>query len=125
MENEYDEKIKKLPLPLRALAQLLKDNLDKIVHGGCDETEVTRLMADYEIMKEGKYGDGDLLTYDKAAKELGMSVTNRAKLKQVLDDNGIHQVKITNMRVGFDKWKVKALFLKLMRKKKEKENSQR
>lgn len=42
-----------------------------------------------------------MLNYDKAGEILGFGTTNRAGLKKLLDKNGIHEVIINNMKVGF------------------------
>ena len=110
--QETQDKINKLPLPLRVASNMLLDCLENLIGGKCDKDEILRTISDMNDYAQGKYSDNDLVNYDEACKILGYTVTNRLGLKKELDRNGIKQVVMNNQRVGFPRHKVEALLHK-------------
>lgn len=113
LNDETKVKIDKLPIVLRTAVNYLLDVIDNIINGKCDEETLTSTMATINNNSKGRIGKEDVVNYDKAAKMLGFSVTNRASLKLLLDKNGIHQVVINNMKCGFLRSDIMALKDKL------------
>lgn len=110
--QETQDKIDKLPLPLRMASNMLLNALENLVGNKCDNEEILRTMSDFNDFAQGKYSDKDLVNYDEACDILGYTRTNRIGLKRELDKNGIKQVVINNQRVGFPRHKVEALLHK-------------
>ena len=116
--NEDEEKkIKSLPLVLRLAVDTLVGIIKKIINNECDEDEVTDTMATLNANADSRYSNEDLVNYDQAAKILGVSVTNRIRLKSLLDANGVKQVVMHNQRIGFRRSEVMALRTKLYAKR--------
>ena len=116
--NEDEEKkIKSFPLVLRLAVDALVGVIKKILNNECDEDEVTDTMATLNANSDSRYANEDLVNYDQAARILGVSVTNRVKLKLLLDLNGIKQVVMHNQRVGFKRSQIMALRTKLFAKR--------
>lgn len=115
--SEYEEnKIKSLPLVLRLAVDTLVGVIRKILNNECDEDEVTDTLATLNANADSRYADEDLVNYDQAAKILGVSVTNRIRLKSLLDANGVKQVVMHNQRIGFRRSEVMAIRTKLFAK---------
>ena len=115
--EEEEEKIKSLPLVLRLAVDALVGVIKKILNNECDEDEVTDTMATLKANADRRYANEDLVNYDQAAKILGVSVTNRIRLKTLLDANGVKQVVMHNQRIGFKRSEVMALRTKLFAKR--------
>ena len=115
--EEEEKKIKSLPLVLRLAVDTLVGIIKKIINNECDEDEVTDTMATLKANADSRYADEDLVNYDQAANILGVSVTNRIRLKSLLDSNGIKQVVMHNQRIGFKRSEVMALRTKLFAKR--------
>ena len=116
--NEDEEKkIKSLPLVLRLAVDTLVGIIKKIINNECDEDEVTDTMATLNANADSRYANEDLVNYDQAANILGVSVTNRIRLKSLLDSNGVKQVVMHNQRIGFKRSEVMALRTKLFAKR--------
>ena len=115
--EEEEKKIKSLPLVLRLAIDTLVGIIKKILNNECDEDEVTDTMATLKANSDSRYADEDLVNYDQAAKILGVSVTNRLRLKSLLDANGIKQVVMHNQIIGFRRSEVMALRTKLFAKR--------
>ena len=116
--NEDEEKtIKSLPLVFRLALDMLVGVIKKILNNECDEDEVTDTMATLKANSDSRYANEDLVNYDQAAKILGVSVTNRIRLKTLLDANGVKQVVMHNQRIGFKRSEVMALRTKLFAKR--------
>ena len=116
--NEDEEKkIKSLPLVLRLAVDTLVGIIKKIINNECDEDEVTDTMATLNANADSRYSNEDLVNYDQAANILGVSVTNRIRLKSLLDANGVKQVVMHNQRIGFRRSEVMALRTKLYAKR--------
>lgn len=116
--NEDEEKkIKSLPLVLRLAVDTLVGVIKKIINNECDEDEVTDTMATLNANTDSRYANEDLVNYDQAANILGVSVTNRLRLKSLLDANGVKQVVMHNQRIGFKRSEVMALRTKLFAKR--------
>ena len=116
--SEYEEnKIKSLPLVFRLALDMLLGLIKKILNNECDEEEVTDTMATLKANADSRYANEDLVNYDQAAKILGVSVTNRIRLKSLLDANGVRQVVMHNQRIGFRRSEVMALRTKLYSKR--------
>lgn len=107
------EKIDQLPLFMRYVIYKLVDCIDDIINGKCDEQLLVNTMSTIENNANSRYSKDDLLNYDKAGESLGFGTTNRAGLKKLLDKNGIHEVVINNMKVGFRRDEIMALKDKL------------
>lgn len=107
------EKIDKLPFFMRYVIYKLVDCIDDIINGKCDEQLLVNTMSTIENNSNGRYSKDDLLNYDKAGEALGFGTTNRTGLKKPLDKNGIHEVVINNMKVGFRRDEIIALKDKL------------
>ena len=115
--EDEEKKIKSLPLVLRLAVDTLVGVIKKILNNECDEDEVADTMATLKANADGRYANEDLVNYDQAAKILGVSVTNRIRLKSLLDANGIKQVVMHNQRIGFRRSEVMALRTKLYAKR--------
>lgn len=116
--NEDEEKkIKSLPLVFRLAVDMLIGLIKKIINNECDEDEVTDTLATLNANADSRYADEDLVNYDQAANILGVSVTNRIRLKSLLDANGVNQVVMHNQRIGFKRSEVMALRTKLFAKR--------
>ena len=115
--EEEEKKIKSLPLVLRIAVDTLVGIIKKILNNECDEDEVTDTMATLKANADSRYADEDLVNYDKAAKIIGVSVTNRLKLKSLLDAHGIKQVVMHNQKIGFKRSELMALRTKLYAKR--------
>lgn len=110
--QETQDKIDKLPIPLRMAANALLNALENLIGNKCDNEEILRTMSDFNDYAQGRYGEEDLVNYDEACDILGYTRTNRIGLKRELDKNGIKQVVINNQRIGFPRHKVEALLHK-------------
>ena len=115
--EEEEKKIKSLPLVLRIAVDTLVGIIKKILNNECNEDEVADTIATLNANSDGRYANEDLVNYDQAAKILGVSVTNRLRLKSLLDTNGIKQVVMHNQRIGFRRSEVMALRTKLFAKR--------
>ena len=116
--NEDEEKkINSLPLVLRLAVDTLVGVIRKILNNECDEDEVTDTLATLNANADSRYADEDLVNYDQAANILGVSVTNRIRLKSLLDSNGVRQVVMHNQKVGFKRSELMALRTKLYAKR--------
>ena len=115
--EDEERKIKSLPLILRIALDTLVGVIKKILNNECNEDEVADTIAKLNANSDGRYANEDLVNYDQAAKILGVSVTNRLRLKSLLDTNGIKQVVMHNQRIGFKRSEVMALRTKLYSKR--------
>ena len=115
--EDEERKIKSLPLILRLAIDMIVCDIKKIINNECDEDEVADTMATLKANADGRYANEDLVNYDQAAKILGVSVTNRIRLKSLLDANGIKKVVMHNQRIGFRRSEVMALRTKLYAKR--------
>lgn len=109
LDEISQEKVSKLPFIMRSAVNMLLDAIDNIVNGNCNEEEVIKGVNTVKDNSQGRYSDDELVNYDDACRILGVSLTNRVKLKKILDDNNIHQVKMNNMSVGFPKKEIEEL----------------
>ena len=115
--EDEERKIKSLPLILRIAIDTLAGVIKKILNNECNEDEVSDVIATLKSNADGRYADEDLVNYDKAAKIIGVSVTNRLKLKSLLDAHGIKQVVMHNQKIGFKRSELMALRTKLYAKR--------
>lgn len=115
--EDEEKKIKSLPMVLRLALDMLVGVIKKIINNECNEEEVTDTMATLNANANGRYSDEDLVNYDQAAKILGVSVTNRLRLKSLLDANGVKQVVMHNQKIGFKRSELMALRIKLYAKR--------
>ena len=115
--EDEEKKIKSLPLVFRLALDMLVGLIKKILNNECDEDEVTDTMATLNANADSRYSNEDLVNYDQAAKILGVSVTNRIRLKSLLDANGVKQVVIHNQRIGFKRSELMAIRTKLYAKR--------
>ena len=115
--EDEENKIKSLPLVFRLAVDMLVGVIKKILNNECDEGEVTDTMATLKANSDSRYANEDLVNYDQAAKILGVSVTNRIRLKSLLDSNGVNQVVMHNQKVGFKRSEIMALRTKLYAKR--------
>lgn len=115
--EDEERKIKSLPLILRLAIDTLIGVIKKIVNNECDEDEVADTMATLNANANSRYANEDLVNYDQAAKILGLSVTNRLRLKSLLDANGVKQVVMHNQKIGFKRSEIMALRTKLFAKR--------
>ena len=115
--EDEERKIKSLPLILRLAIDTLMGVLKKILNDECNEDEVADTIATLDANAGGRYANEDLVNYDQAAKILGVSVTNRLRLKSLLDANGIKQVVMHNQRIAFRRSEIMALRTKLFAKR--------
>ena len=116
--NEDEEKkIKSLPIVFRLAVDMLLGLIKKILNNECDEDEVTDTLATLNANADSRYSNEDLVNYDQAANILGVSVTNRIRLKSLLDANGVKQVVMHNHKVGFKRSELMALRTKLYAKR--------
>ena len=79
--EDEEKKFKSLPLVLRLAVDTLVGVIKKILNNECNEDEVTDTMATLKANSDSRYANEDLVNYDQDAKILGVSVTNRLKLK--------------------------------------------
>lgn len=110
--QETQDKIDKLPLPLRVASNMLLDCLKNMVDNKCDVEEVQRTVEKAQLHAQGKYSPEELVNYDDACRILGYSVNNRTGLKRFLDKNGVKQVVLNGHSVGFPRYQVEALLPK-------------
>ena len=115
--EDEERTIKSLPLVFRIAVDMLVGVIKKILNNECDEGEVTDTMATLNANADSRYSNEDLVNYDQAAKILGVSVTNRIRLKSLLDANGIKQVVMHNQKIGFKRSELMALRTKLYAKR--------
>ena len=115
--EDEEKKIKSLPLVFRLAVDMLVGVIKKIINNEGDEDEVTDTMAILKANADSRYANEDLVNYDQAANILGVSVTNRIRLKSLLDANGVKQVVMHNQRIGFKRSEVMALRTKLYAKR--------
>ena len=115
--EDEENKIKSLPLVFRLAVDMLLGLIKKILNNECDEGEVTDTMATLKSNADSRYANEDLVNYDQAAKILGVSVTNRIRLKTLLDANGVKQVVMHNQKIGFKRSELMALRTKLYAKR--------
>ena len=115
--EDEENKIKSLPLVFRLAVDTLVGVIRKILNNECDEGEVTDTIATLNANADSRYADEDLVNYDQAANILGLSVTNRIRLKSLLDANGVKQVVMHNQRIGFRRSEVMALRTKMFAKR--------
>ena len=118
--EEEQNKLDRLPLVFKLAINTLLDAVRHILDGDCDESAITDTMATLNNNSQGRYADEDLVNYEEAAKILGISTTNRMKLKLLLDMNNIQQVTLHNQKVGFKRTEIMALRSKLYDKRKKK-----
>lgn len=118
--EEEQSKLDRLPLVFKLAISTLLDAVRRILDGDCDESAITDTMATLNNNSQGRYADEDLVNYEEAAKILGISATNRMKLKLLLDMNNIQQVTLHNQKVGFKRTEIMALRSKLYDKRKKK-----
>lgn len=112
LTKETQEKIDKLPLPLRMACDMLLGALYKLINNECSTEEVLHTVSSVNEHAQGKYSDDELVNYDDACKILGYTITNRVGLKRELDRHNIRQVIMNGHRVGFPKHEVEALLRK-------------
>ena len=115
--EDEENRIKSLPLILRIAIDTLVGVIKKILNNECNEDEVADTIATLNANADGRYANEDLVNYDQAAKILGVSVTNRLRLKSLLDANGVKQVVMHNQKIGFKRSEVMALRTKLFAKR--------
>lgn len=118
--EEEQSKLDRLPLVFKLAINTLLDAVRRILDGDCNESAITDTMATLNNNSQGRYADEDLVNYEEAAKILGISATNRMKLKLLLDMNNIQQVTLHNQKVGFKRTEIMALRSKLYDKRKKK-----
>ena len=118
--EEEQNKLNRLPLVFKLAINTLLDAVRRILDGDCNESAITDTMATLNNNSQGRYADEDLVNYEEAAKILGISATNRMKLKMLLDMNNIQQVTLHNQKVGFKRSEIMALRSKLYDKRKKK-----
>lgn len=118
--EEEQSKLDRLPLVFKLATNTLLDAVRRILDGDCNESAITDTMATLNNNSQGRYADEDLVNYEEAARILGISETNRMKLKLLLDMNSIQQVTLHNQRVGFKRSEIMALRSKLYDKRKKK-----
>lgn len=118
--EEEQSKLDRLPLVFKLAINALLDAVRRILDGDCNESAITDTMATLNNNSQGRYADEDLVNYEEAAKILGISATNRMKLKLLLDMNNIQQVTLHNQKVGFKRTEIMALRSKLYDKRKKK-----
>ena len=115
--EEEEKKIKSLPIVFRLAVDILLGLIKKIINNECDEDEVTDTLATLNANADIRFADEDLVNYDQAANILGLSVTNRIRLKSLLDANGVKQVVMHNQKIGFKRSELMALRTKLYAKR--------
>ena len=101
LNSSTEEKVGKLPIAMQYLIHVLLDCVDLVIKGKCDEEVLVDTLSTIYNNSNGKYGKDDLMYYDEVGKLLGFGTTNRVGLKKFLDKNGVNEVKIGNIKVGF------------------------
>lgn len=117
--EEEQSKLDRLPLVFKLAINSLLDAVRRILDGDCNESAITDTMATLNNNSQGRYADEDLVNYEEAARMLGISETNRMKLRLLLDMNNIQQVVIHNQKVGFKRTEIMALRSKMYDKRKK------
>lgn len=120
LDQETKDKIDKLPLIFKTAVHYLLEMVDNIINGNCSEDAVTSTIGTLNNNASKRYGDEDLLTYDKASEILGFG-RNFVGMKALLDKNGIKQRTLNNQKLGFLRSEVMALNDKLLEERKAKE----
>lgn len=114
--EEEQKKISRLPIVVRMAFNALVDALKRILNDECSEDMLTDAMATVNNNNACRFADSDFVNYEEAARILGVSVTNRNKLKHILDMNGIKQFTMNNQKVGFKRADIVKLYAKLYKK---------
>lgn len=96
---------------LRQLHHILADGLRRIENDECDETEVYSMLNRFNAESKGFRDVNSTMTYDEAMRTLGMH--NRTAFKRLCDKNKIKQVVMRNTKIGFDRWQIEDLALRI------------
>lgn len=115
--EEEKKKISRLPLVVRMAFNALLDAIKRILNDECSEDMLADTMATVNNNNACRFADSDFVNYEEAARILGISVTNRNKLKHILDMNGVKQHTMNNQKVGFKRSDIMLLYSKLYKKK--------
>lgn len=118
LSEEAEERVSKLSPILRLLVKQLLDWLNQAINGECNEDAVSYGLTSISDNSNGRYRDEDLCTYDESMKILHLS-NNRVGFKRLMDKNGIEQVIMSNMKVGFPKASILSLSARLKSEKKK------
>lgn len=114
--EEEQRKINNLPLVVRMAFNALCDALKRMLNDECSEEMLADAMATVNNNNACRFADSDFVNYEEAARILGIPVTNRNKLKHVLDLHGIKQFTMNNQKVGFKRTDIVRLYAKLYQK---------
>ena len=120
LDDETREKLDKLPIGLRTIANYLLGAFDNLINGNCNEETVQSTLITLNENVSGRVGKEDVLNYTKTSEILGFG-RNLVGMKQLLDKNKIEQVVINNQRCGFLRSDIMALKNKINNEYRKKE----
>lgn len=101
LNADAEKRINNMPTIMRCIVLTLIDCIDNIMNGECDEDAIISAMSTLNNNSKGRFCKSDLMNYDQAGEELGFGKTNRVGLKKLLNRNGIKEVCIGKIKVGF------------------------
>ena len=92
-----------------AIALMILDNIKERIEG-CEysDDEILGVICGLDAKARGYVNPKDLLTYDKAMRMLG--IKSKKKLSSLCRENGISNVRINNMSVGFRREDIERLY---------------
>lgn len=92
-----------------AIALMILDNIkERIEDCEYSDDEILGVICGLDAKARGYINTRDLLTYDKAMRMLG--IKSRNKFSSLCRENGISNVRINNMRVGFRREDIERLY---------------
>lgn len=118
LSEEDAGRVSKLPPVIQMLVKQLLSWLNQAINGECNEDAVSYGLSSISDNSNGRYRDEDLCTYDESMKILHLS-NNRVGFKRLMDKNGIEQVIMSNMKVGFPKASILSLSARIKSEKKK------
>lgn len=109
MENKRTRK-RKSPV-IKYATTVIKDVLDRLKNGECDEAEVAYMISRLNAESKGYHNANSYVNGDEAARIMHMADRNRCRA--LLATHGICQNKINNQKVGYLRSEVEDLAYRL------------
>lgn len=123
LDSKVQAAVRRLSSSMKFMVNALLDGVNSIIAGDCDESTLCTALDAIKQNAEGRFCDSDLMNYDEAGKALGFGTTNRVGLKRLLDEHGIREVRMNNMKVGFRRDEIMMLRGKVDAANKNKKNT--
>lgn len=102
------EKIKKLSPIHRVAYKVLKDAMNDLLNGECDEQDIADTLTTINPQTKGYKREDDYVTIDKGMKILGMG-NNRVAFCNLMKKNHILNEKFNTIKIGFNRQKILSL----------------